>query len=103
MYKIGVIGKRESVTCFAVSGFEVGVAESVQRASELLKEMAEDNCAVIFITEELAAGLSETIDGYKSSYVPAVITIPPLGGGTGYGMNALKRACERVVGMDILK
>ncbi len=103
MYKIGVIGRKESVMCFMASGFEVSVAESAENAAACLKKMVADNCAVIFLTEEFAPLLVEETDKYKDVPVPAVITIPAASGRMGYGMDTLRRACERAVGMDILK
>lgn len=103
MYKIGVIGRRESVMCFMASGFEVSAAESAEGALSALKKMVADNCAVIFLTEEFAPLLIEETDKYKDVPVPAVITIPSSAGRMGYGMETLRRACERAVGMDILK
>ena len=54
MYKIGVIGDRESALGFMAVGFTVRIAESAEDAAHALKGLTEENCAVIFITEELA-------------------------------------------------
>lgn len=102
MYRIGVIGTRESVMCFMASGFEIFIADTPERALEGLKKMIGEDCAVIFITEEYAAALSEQTERYKDDPVPAIITIPGASGGTGYGMETLRKACERAVGMNLL-
>lgn len=102
MYKIGVVGTRESVMCFMASGFETFIADTPESALAGLKKMIGENCAVIFITEEYAAALSEETEKYKDDPIPAIITIPGASGRTGYGMETLRRACERAVGMDLL-
>lgn len=101
MYKIGVIGPKESVLCFMATGFDVATAENEAAGAAALKAMAQDH-AIIYVTEELACKLAEQIDKYKDMPTPAVITIPGASGKSGYGMDSLKKACERAVGMDIL-
>lgn len=103
MYKIGIIGRAESVTCYKATGFEVFTAENSDAARAGLKALAEGQCAIIFITEDFAGELAEDTDKYKGSPIPAIITLPSALGKTGYGMQSLKSACERAVGMDILK
>lgn len=103
MYKIGIVGKEESVKCYKATGFLVFGAENAEAASAGLKKLISDGCAIIFITEDYAAALSVETDKYKDKPVPAIITLPSALGRTGYGMNSLKTACERAVGMDILK
>ncbi len=103
MYKIGVIGTKESVMCFMATGFEIFTAENTDAAKAGLKKFTENNCAIIFITEDFAKELSYETDKYKNKPIPAIITVPSAICKTGYGMQTLKAACERAVGMDILK
>ena len=53
MYKIAIIGDRESVLCYKAIGLDVYVETSFQKASKLLNELAVKNYAVIFIIEDL--------------------------------------------------
>ena len=103
MYKIGIIGREESVKCYKATGFEIFAAENVEGARDGLKKLSSEGCAIIFITEDFAQSLCEETDKYKDTPIPAIITVPSALGKTGYGMQALKSACERAVGMDILK
>lgn len=103
MYKIGVIGKRESVSCFMPSGFDVCTVNSVSEAAEALEEMAESGYMIIFITDDLAPSLAEQTKRYGKSGDVAVVTIPSILGNTGHGMSVLAYACERAVGTNILK
>ncbi|MCI8332753.1 MAG: V-type ATP synthase subunit F [Clostridiales bacterium] len=102
MYKIGVIGDRDSVLGFIAVGFTVYAAEDAKQAAVLLKQLASENYAIIYITENLAVDLQEEIDRYKEKTVPAVIVIPGKEGSTGFGMMNLKKSVERAVGADIL-
>ncbi len=104
MYKIGIIGDRESVLCFSALGFAVFEVEDAKSAATVLKNAAESkDFAVLFITEDLARELDEIIDRYKDAPLPAITVIPGRQGGTGYGLANIKRAVERAVGADILK
>ena len=102
--RVGIIGDRESVLGFMALGYTVCEASDAESARKALKTFLQDQSfGIIFITEALAPDLSEDIDLYKDSPLPAIITIPAAGGaGKGYGMQALHRAVERAVGADIL-
>ena len=103
MYKTGVIGDRASVLGFMSVGFTVAEAETAEEASRALRRLANEDHAVIFITEDTAALIPDEIDRYRSAPVPAVILIPGKGGSLGIGMSNIKNSVERAVGADILK
>lgn len=103
MYKIGIIGERDSVLCFMALGFSVFPAESSAEAGKILHKLAKGGeYAAIFIVENYAMELEDEIARYKDSPLPAVICIPGREGTTGYGMANVKSAVERAVGADIL-
>lgn len=103
MYKICIIGDRDSVIGFMALGFSVYEAEDVQVASDVLKKVASDeNNAVIFIVENYAIALEEEIAKYKDMPLPAIVPIPGKNGSTGYGMANIRSAVERAVGTDML-
>ena len=101
-YKIGVIGDRESVIGFMAVGFTVVAAETAEEASRALGRMAEENYAILFITERFAKEIPDAIAAYKDLPLPSVITIPGKEGATGYGLANIKKSVERAVGADIL-
>jgi len=102
MYKIGVIGDKDSVLGFKAIGFSVFYAETPQEAEKILREMEKENYAVIYITEQLAAGMTNVIDKYNKKDFPAVILIPGNQGSLGIGMQNIKKYVEKAVGADIL-
>lgn len=103
MYKIGIIGDRDSVLGFMALGLSVFEADSAERAGELLHSLCKDpEYAIIFLTEKYAALLEEETAKYKDLPMPAIITIPGKEGSSGYGMASIKTAVEKAVGADIL-
>lgn len=102
MYKIGVIGDRESSLGFMAVGFTVRIADGAEEAAKALKSLEAENCAVIFITEELAELIREDIQLYKDKTLPSVVMIPSKSGSKGIGMTNIKKSVERAVGADIL-
>lgn len=102
MYKIGVIGDRESVLGFRAIGLDVFPCSRSEDAEKVLHRLAKEGYAIIYITEVLASEMIEDIDRYKEEMIPAVITIPGKEGSTGEGMRSVSKAVERAVGADIL-
>ena len=103
MYKVAIIGDRDSVLGFMALGFSVYEANDATEAEAILHRIARsDTYAVIFVIERYAALIREEIDAYKDLPLPAVISIPGREGSTGYGMNSIRSAVERAVGADIL-
>jgi len=101
MYKIAVLGERDSVLGFKAPGLDVFFAERPEEAREKLHKLADGTYAVIYVTEQLASGIGADIAKYKDKVVPAVILIPGKTGSLGLGSAALQSAVERAVGADI--
>lgn len=103
MYKIGIIGDRDSVLGFMALGFSVFDVANAEEARIKLREAAKnDEFAVIFITESIAAEIEDEIGKYKDMPLPAIVSLPGRDGGTGYGMENIRQAALRAVGADIL-
>ncbi len=103
MYKIGIIGDRDSVLGFMALGFSVmDVPDAEKARAELKGAVKSGEYAVIFITENFAAVLEDEIDKYKDMPLPAIVSLPGKDGGTGYGMENIRQASIRAVGADIL-
>lgn len=102
MYKIGVIGDKDSVLGFKAIGMSVFSVTDPQEAGEVLDRMTEGDYAVIYITEQIAKDIMDKIDKYKDRKLPAIIPIPGNQGSLGIGMLGVKKSVERAVGADIL-
>ena len=103
MYKIGIIGERDSVMGFMAIGFAVHEAPDSEAAAKILHALAKDESyAIIFIVENYAKEMAEDIARYKDALTPAIILIPGKEGSLGIGMANVTTAVERAVGADIL-
>ena len=104
MYKIGVMGGRETVMGFKALGLDIYPVESLEEARGIFREITreEEQYAIIYVEENLAQGLQHEIDKFKDVPTPAIILIPGREGPLGLGRSALKSAVERAVGSDIL-
>lgn len=102
MYKIAVLGDRDSIYGFAALGLDTYPVSDTEQAARTLKQLADGQYAVIYITEALQAQLETEIDRYVSVALPAIIPIPGVHGNTGMGMRNVKKSVERAVGSDII-
>ncbi len=102
MYKIGVIGDKDSILGFKALGLSVFPVVESSDAKKVLHELAVDDFAVIYITEQIAKDITFDIDKYNDSRFPAIIPIPNNQGALGIGMQGVKKSVERAVGADIL-
>lgn len=62
MYKIAVIGDRDSIYGFATLGLDVYPADDEQTGRTLFRRIVEGEYAVAYITEKLAAELADEIE-----------------------------------------
>ena len=101
-HKIAVLGDKDSVLGFKALGLDVFPAETVDEAKRTLHELAKENYAVIYLTEQYAVNMQAEVERYKDELTPAIILIPGKDGSLGIGMANVKSAVERAVGADIL-
>jgi len=104
MHKIGVIGDYDSVLCFKTLGLDVyGVdEEDTENNRKLVDGLAREEYGIIFITEQVAQNIPETISKYDKHTVPAIILIPSNEGSLGVGMGRIRKNVEKAVGINIL-
>ena len=90
MYKIGVMGGRETVMGFKALGLDVFPVDSADEARHTLRRITsgESEYAILYLEENLAAELSHEIDRFKDSPTPAIILIPGRDGTLGLGQSA---------------
>ena len=103
MYKIAVLGDRESVLGFKALGLDVHSAETVEDGRKILHRLAKDGqTAIIYLPEQYAAQMMDEVKKYKDEVMPAIILIPGKAGSMGIGMQNITDSVERAVGADIL-
>jgi len=102
MHKVGVIGSHDSIRCFKTVGLDVFPCEDSEKASRVLKKIAKEDYAIIYITEILAKDIKKTIDKYNARKLPAIIPIPGVDGTHNVGLGHLKKSVEHAIGADII-
>lgn len=101
MYKIGVIGDKDSVMGFKALGIDVFYT-SDEDVGKLVNTLAAKKYAIVFMTETAVTAAQETVDKFKTTPFPAIIPIPGNQGSTGLGMRNIRANVEKAIGADIL-
>ena len=96
------MGDRDSIYGFAALGLDTFPVTDPAEASKKLRQLAEGESAVVYITEALAAQIQAEIDRYRLAPLPAIIPIPGVSGNTGMGILNVKKSVEQAVGSDII-
>ena len=102
MYKIGVVGDKDSVLGFLALGIDVFAAESSDEIRRTLVRLSEDDYAIIYITEKAYMLAKDIVERYKNNILPAIIVIPGVGEKYGVGMNEIKESAKKAIGVDLL-
>ena len=102
MYRIAVVGDKDSIYGFASLGLSIFPCEGEEAASKTVRELAKNGYGVIYVTEELFELLSDEVEYYRDKPLPAIIPIPGVKGNTGIGMRNVSVSVEKAVGSDII-
>lgn len=102
MYKIGVIGDKQSVQGFKAVGLDVFDCSTTDEAKHTLHRIAKEEYAIIYVTERIYNTIRDEINEYNCMRLPAIIPIPGMDGKLGIGISNIKKAVEKAVGADIL-
>ena len=100
MHKIGVVGDKDSILAFKA----LGVVFPVVRKDEPRKTidtLANENYGIIFVTEQVAALVEETVERYNRELLPAIILIPNNQGSSGIGIQKINDYVEKAIGSNI--
>ena len=100
--KIGVVGDKDSVLAFKALGIDVFPVVEADEARKTIDRLAMNNYAVIFVTEQVAKDIEETIARYNEEVLPAVILIPSNQGSLNIGLKRISDSVEKAVGVNIL-
>lgn len=102
MSKIAVIGDKTSVLGYRGLGLDTFDVADAEAARELWPTVLAEAYDVVFVTEDIYAGIIDLVDEVSEQATPAVSIIPPAGGGTGVGGEKIRRVIEKAVGTDVL-
>ncbi len=102
MYKIGVIGDKDSILPFKALGIDVFPVVGPEETRRTLDTLAKQKYGVVFITEQSAVLIPESIERYVKEIIPAVILIPSNQGSLNIGLERINKNVEKAVGSNIL-
>ncbi len=104
MYKVGVIGDKDSVLSFKTIGIDTFEckSEDIDENKILIKKLVKEKYGVIFIMENIAENLMDLIDKYQREIIPAIILIPSSQGSLNIGINRINDNVEKAIGLNIL-
>lgn len=102
MFKIAVVGDKDSILAFKALGVDVYSVYDENDARRTVDTLARNNYGVIFITEQIASLIPDTIERYDKEIIPAVILIPSNQGTLNIGMSRINENVEKAVGSNIL-
>lgn len=99
--RIAVVGDWNSILGFRALGLETWPVTGSEEAKQVIRDLAKENCAVIYLTEQLAKDLQDTIARYKDALRPAIILIPGREGSLGIGRDNINQSIKRAIGTDL--
>ncbi|MDL2327125.1 V-type ATP synthase subunit F [Ruminococcaceae bacterium OttesenSCG-928-A11] len=102
MYKIAVMGDRDSIYGFASVGLDIFPVDAEQSVVRQVKNLTEQGYAIIYMTEKLFSASESELDVFNEAALPAIIPIPGVSGNTGLGIARVKKSVEKAVGSDII-
>ncbi|MGT2666223.1 V-type ATP synthase subunit F [Streptococcus rifensis] len=101
-YKIGIVGNRDAILPFRMIGFQTFPVTEPQQAVNTLRKLAREDYGIIYLTEDIATEIPETLNYYDSQLTPAVILLPTHKGSLGLGIQRVQDNVEKAVGQNIL-
>ena len=101
MHKIGVVGDKDSILAFKALGVDVYPVVSKEEARKTIDTLANENYGIIFVTEQVAALVEETVERYNRELLPAIILIPNHQGSSGIGIQKINDYVEKAIGSNI--
>ena len=102
MYKVAVVGDKDSILGFKALGVDVFPVVEKDEARRVVDTLARHKYGIIFITEQTASLIPETIERHNNQMLPAVILIPSNQGTLNIGMDMINKNVEKAVGTNIL-
>ncbi|MBI5789063.1 MAG: V-type ATP synthase subunit F [Candidatus Schekmanbacteria bacterium] len=104
MPKMAILGERDAILGFKAVGVNVFPIKNTDEAEAVLRKLAMEDYAAIFVSERYAQDLELQIKEIERSggMFPSIVIIPGPGVNQGLGMNKIKNMVEKALGMAIL-
>lgn len=102
MYKIAVMGDRDSIYGFASVGLAIFPVKPDVSVARQVRQLYESGHAIIYMTEQLFSQNEKELAVFNEQALPAIIPIPGVTGNTGVGIDRVKKSVTKAVGSDII-
>jgi len=102
MSKVAIIGDKTSILGFKALGLDTYPVVRPEDARDVWPQIREQDYGVIFVTEPVYKVMEDLFQEVAEQIAPAITVLPATTGGTGIGMERIKKIIERAVGADIL-
>ncbi|MCK5832108.1 V-type ATP synthase subunit F [bacterium] len=102
-YKTAIIGDIATTLPFKAMGLDTIIDDGQVDLTEAFNKLVNTReYGAIFITEESAEKITESIEKVRYEPLPSVILIPTVRGSLGKGKNAVRETMKRAAGRDIM-
>lgn len=108
MYKLAVIGDKDSVLPFNILGLDTFFINSFDTIDEkkikikkIIEYLVAKKYGIIYITEELAKDSMDIINRYKANVTPVITLIPNNLGSQNIGLKDIDGNIEKAIGTNI--
>lgn len=101
MYKVAVVGDKESILGFSSIGIDAYPAYNEKDVEDILPKLINDNYAIIYVTEKIYIDFEENIKKISKDKNVAITTIPSLNENKEVGAERIKEMVKNAIGMEI--
>ena len=102
MYKIALIGNRDTILGFKLLGVSLFPTNKKDEAVEILNKLVKEQYAVVFVTEEIACQIVEEIEIFQKTFFAGISIITGKSEKKHLGQKILRKNIEKAIGTDIL-
>jgi V/A-type H+-transporting ATPase subunit F len=102
MYKIALMGDRDTIIGFKLLGVSLFPTTRKEEAVEILNKLVKEEYAAIFVTEEIACQIFEEIEKLQKTPFISLTIIPSKLEKKYLGLKILRKNIEKAIGTDIL-
>lgn len=101
MYKIAVVGDKESIFGFSAIGMDIYPAYEEEDIKRIIPQLIEEDYAIIYMTENLSIKSEKYLEKLRKNKLPAIVTIPSNTENLRYGEERIKNIVQKSVGIEI--
>ena len=101
MYKIAVVGDKESIFGFSAIGMDIYPAYEEKDVKKIIPQLIEKNYAIIYITENVSIKAEKYLEKLQKNKIPAILTIPSNTVNIHQVENRIKDMVQKAVGIEI--